>query len=201
MVTTNGNVMEMLSFVTQTRTKLEREKTKLELKKEELKKSEESLVILRANYMHSLKARTVAQAVAEQTQEKIEYHISTIVSNALASVFPDPYKFILRFVSRRNKIEADLLFSKEENEVDPMDSSGGGAIDVASFALRIALWSIKKTRACILFDEPFKFLSRDLQAKASAMIKKLSEKLHLQFIIVSHIPEIIDSADKTFEIN
>jgi DNA repair exonuclease SbcCD ATPase subunit len=145
------------------------------------------------------KARAIVQIVAEQTQKKIEFHISNLVSMALASVFPDPYEFALRFVQRRNKTEADLIFMKNGNEGDPIDISGGGALDVASFALRVAIWSIRPTRNTLMLDEPFKFVSRDLQPKCSNMIKYLSEKLKIQLIIVSHIPEIIDRADKIFE--
>ena len=146
------------------------------------------------------KARIIVQTVAEQTQKKIEYHISNLVSMALASVFPEPYEFALRFVQRRNKTEADLLFMKDGNEGDPVDISGGGALDVASFALRVAIWSIKPTRNTLILDEPGKFISRDLQEKFSGMIKHLSTKLGIQFIIVSHVPEIQESADKVFEI-
>ncbi len=146
------------------------------------------------------KARAIVQTVAEQTQRKIEYHISNLVSMALSSVFPDPYEFALRFVQRRNKTEADLLFVKDGKEGYPLDMSGGGPIDVASFALRVATWSIKSTRRTMVLDEPFKFVSRNLQSKCSDMIKHLSSNLGLQFIIVSHIPEIMEAADKVFEI-
>lgn len=146
------------------------------------------------------KARTIVQIVAQSTQTKVEYHISNLVSMALASVFPEPYEFALRFVQRRNKTEADLIFVKDGNEGDPVDISGGGALDVASFALRVAIWSIKPTRNTLILDEPGKFISRDLQEKFSSMIKHLSTKLGLQFIIVSHVPEIQESADKVFEI-
>jgi DNA repair exonuclease SbcCD ATPase subunit len=142
--------------------------------------------------------------VAEETQKKIEYQISNLVSLALSSVFPDPYEFKLRFVMRRNKTEADLLFIKRGNEGKPIDVSGGGALDVASFALRIAVWSIKPTNNVIIQDEPFHFLSRNLQAKCSQMIKMINQKKisgkRLQFIIVSHIPEITEAADCVFNI-
>ena len=146
------------------------------------------------------KARTIVQIVAQETQAKVEYHISNLVSMALSSVFPDPYEFALRFAQRRNKTEADLLFVKDGKEGYPLDMSGGGPIDVASFALRVATWSIKSTRRTMVLDEPGKFISRDLQIKFSEMIKHLSSSLGLQFIIVSHVPEITEAADKIFEV-
>ncbi len=142
------------------------------------------------------KARAIIQTVAEQTQKQIEYHISNLVSLALASVFPDPYEFKIQFVQRRNRTEADLIFIKDGNEGTPIDVSGGGPLDVASFALRASIWSIKPTRNVLILDEPFGFVSRDLQYKCSEMVKMISEKLNVQIIMVSHIPELIAKADK-----
>jgi DNA repair exonuclease SbcCD ATPase subunit len=147
-------------------------------------------------YTNALAARTIVQNVAEATQNKLEYHISSLVTAALSAVFPDPYSFELRFVQRRNKIEADLVFIKNGNETDDLlNSAGGGAADIASFALRVALWSIAKTRPVLIMDEAFKFLSVDLQEKASSMLKEISDKLGLQIILVSHLPQIISAAD------
>jgi len=146
------------------------------------------------------KARIVVQEVANEIQQNIEFHISSIVSLALASVFPDPYEFKVNFVTRRNQTECDMFFVKDGNECDPMDSSGGGALDIASLALRMAIWSIKQTRAIQILDEPAKFLSRDMQDKASDMLKKLSESLGIQLIIISHIPEIMEAADRIIHV-
>ncbi len=149
----------------------------------------------------ALQGRSIVQIVAEKTQQKLEWHISNLVTTALASVFPDPYDFALRFVQRRNKTEADLIFSKNGNESDDLlNTAGGGVVDVAGFALRIALWSIRKNRAVIIMDEPMRFLSADLQQKASNMLKEISSKLGIQIIMVSHLPGMIASADKIIEV-
>lgn len=169
---------------------------------EQLSFSEIKLQQAEDNLLNCQKARSIVQIVAEETQKKIEYQISNLVSLALSSVFPDPYKFCLRFVQRRNKTEADLLFIKNGNEGNPVDISGGGALDVASFALKVAVWSIKPTDNVFILDEPFHFLSRNLQEKCSQMIKMINTKIkpNPQFIIVSHIPEITEAADKIFEV-
>jgi len=166
----------------------------------QLTDTETSLINAELHLENCQKVRSYVQIVAEQTQKKIEYHISNLVSMALSSVFPDPYEFILRFVQRRNKTEADLIFMKDGNEGDPMDVSGGGALDVASFALRAAAWSIKPSRKVLFLDEPGKFISRNLQEKFGEMLKMISNKLGIQLIVISHIPEIINNADKVFNI-
>ena len=149
---------------------------------------------------YATKARVVIQRVAQKTQQKLEYHISNLVTLAEASVFPDPYEFQVEFVQRRNRTECDLWFVKGEEKMDGLKSVGGGVLDVASFALRCAFWSLKKTRPVIILDEPFRFVSVDLQLKCPEMLKAISQKLGIQVIMVSHLPRIIGHADKVFEV-
>ena len=84
----------------------------------------------------------------------------------------------------------------------PLDASGGGAVDVAAFGLRIASWVMQQphTRNVIVLDEPLRFLSKDRQSKASEIIKELSNKLNLQFIIVTHEQALTEYADKVFQV-
>jgi DNA repair exonuclease SbcCD ATPase subunit len=83
-----------------------------------------------------------------------------------------------------------------------MDASGGGAVDVASFALRIASWSMKQPRFknTIILDEPLKNLDKERQEKGSAMLKEVSKRLGIQFIIVTHEETLSSFSDKTFEV-
>jgi len=148
-------------------------------------------------------ALEVVKAVAIKTQERIQFHISDITSLALESVFPDPYELVAEFVQRRNKTECDLYFSRNGEKADPLSASGGGAVDVAAFALRVASWSMQKpkSRNVLVLDEPFRYLSSDLLPKASEMLQQISQDLNLQIIMVSHSEELIESADKVFVVN
>jgi DNA repair exonuclease SbcCD ATPase subunit len=145
-------------------------------------------------------ALRIIQLVGQQTQQNLERKISEVVTLALSAVFDDPYKFKVSFEIRRGKTEADLVFGKDGATFDPMTEAGGGVVDVASFALRIASWwlSSPKSSNTIILDEPFRFLSKSLQPKASAMLAAISKKLGIQFIIVTHIDELKESADKIF---
>jgi DNA repair exonuclease SbcCD ATPase subunit len=147
-------------------------------------------------------AKEVIREVGMRTQEKLQYHISDITSLALEAVFPDPYKLEVEFVQRRNKTECDIYFSRGDSRVDPLTASGGGAVDVAAFALRIASWSLRKphTIPTIILDEPMRFVSEDLQEQASMMLKEISEKLGIQFIIVTHEQTIAAYSDKVFTV-
>lgn len=162
----------------------------------EIKSSRQELVLTE-------KAHEIIKQVGIKTQQQIQYHISDITSLAMEAVFPDPYKIEIEFVERRNKTECDIYFSRDGKKVEPMDASGGGAVDVAAFALRIACWSMSRphSRSTIIMDEPMRFVSEDLQEKASQMIKEISRKLSIQFIIVTHSTNLAKWADKVFEVS
>lgn len=150
-------------------------------------------------------AQRILQLVAQKTQEGIVLHISDIVTAALDAVFEETaYGFRVEFVQRRGKTEADLFFERGGERIDPMTASGGGPVDVAAFALRVALWSLLRRSQgiadTIILDEPFRFLSRDLQPKAGQMLKMLSEKMGVQFVFVTHVQDLVDSADRVFQV-
>lgn len=148
-------------------------------------------------------ALEIVRSIAIQTQQQLSYHISDIASLALNGIFPDPYYLQVEFVQRRNKTECDLYFVRNEEKIDPLTASGGGAVDVASFALRIASWSMQspRTRNVIILDEPFKHLSEDLLPLAGEVLREISDKLHLQFIIITHSEELMDCADRVFKVS
>jgi len=165
---------------------LSKSKSKLENLKIELEELEEAQVFL--------------QDVAKRTQEKLKIHIEDTVQLAIDTCFPDRYQFKIEFEIKRGKTEARIVFLKDGQEVEPMDASGGGVVDISAFALRIAGWTLSRTDNVIILDEPFKWISNDLQPMAAQVLKELSKTLDLQFIIVTHRPEIIDIADRVFEV-
>jgi len=144
------------------------------------------------------KAREIVQIVAQKTLQNLEFHISKLVTMALRAVFNNPPEFVVHIEVRRNQVECDLLLLDNGAEIKPEDGFGGGVLDVVSFALRITYWSLNKNRHTLILDEPFKFVSPDLQYKVSDMIKLLAEKLQLQIIMVSHAEDINVAADRTF---
>ena len=152
---------------------------------------------------HHEQAREVVREVGLLTQQSLQYHISDITSLALEAVFEDPYELVAEFVQRRNRTECDLYFSREGERVEPQEASGVGAMDVASFALRIASWSMQtpKRRNVIILDEPFKFLDKARQPQASMMLKEISDRLGIQFIIITHESTLAEHADKTFTVS
>ena len=171
----------------------------------ELSKTESKLIELETRVESVEKAQVIIQTVAQITQQQLTVRIADIVSMALEAVFgDDAYSFEISFVQKRGKTEAELFFNRGGELIDPMSASGGGAVDVAAFALRVAFWQLmyKKNMVSntIVLDEPFRFLSKDLQPRAGEMLKLLSDKLKIQFLIVTHNDDLSGVADKLIHI-
>ena len=156
---------------------------------------------IKTQYLEDLEISQIfLQKIAQNTQEQLRYRITDIVNIALETVFPGECLFDIIFEIKRGKTEAKLLFTEEGEEIDPLDASAGGFIDIVSFALRIVAWLLGNTRNTIILDEPMKNLSDDLQPLGAEVIKEISKELNIQFIIVTHRKELTEIADKIFEV-
>jgi DNA repair exonuclease SbcCD ATPase subunit len=157
-----------------------------------------------ADLRELLKAQEEAQAIIQQvskdTQDQICFRIEDLVQNALDAIFPDKYKFKMEFEMKRGKTETRIFLESGGLQISPMDSNGGGVVDVISFALRIAAWAISKNRPTILLDEPFKFLSANLRPLLGELIQGISATLGIQIIMVTHDEEMISAADRIFRV-
>ena len=152
--------------------------------------------------IHLENAQVLLQQVAKETQEQLKIHIEDIVQLALDAVFPDKYVFEIQFNIAYGKTTAELVFVDKLSgyNIDPMIASGGGVVDICALALRVACWTLSRgIDNVLIMDEPLKFLSRDLREKAGLMLKFLSQKIGLQIIMITHLPELIDMADQVFE--
>ncbi len=153
---------------------------------EEKKDAEEAIVLLET----SQEAQKTIQIIAQTIQQQAHQKISEIVSKCLDAVFDDPYELKIDFQQKRGKTEAKLLLVRDGVELDdPLNASGGGVIDVAAFALRIACLCLTKPqkRRLIVLDEPFKFVSQEYRHRLVRMLKALSDDMKIQFLIVTHL--------------
>ena len=146
-------------------------------------------------------AQALFQQTAKETQEQLRFHIQDLVQSALDSVFPGKYTFKVEFELKRGRTEAVLFLDKDGTRMDPMDSNGGGVVDIISLALRISAWSISRTAPVLLLDEPFKFLSAKYRPLMGEMLAGISHRLGLQIIMVTHDPDMVEIADRIFTID
>lgn len=132
------------------------------------------------------------QAVAHVVQQETHTAIASVVTRCLQAVFPDPYEFQILFEERRGRTEARLVFVRDGEAVSPLDSSGGGVVDVAAFALRLACLMLAQParRRLVVLDEPFKFVSADYLPAVRQLLEDLAAELGVQFVMVTHLEEL-----------
>jgi len=159
-----------------------------------------TLESLRAKLVDLESTQAFLQQIAQDTQNQLKIHVEDIVQLAVDACFPGEYRFVIDFEVKRGRTEAVLAFEKAGARIDPLNASGGGVVDMAAFALRIAAWTLGRTSNTVILDEPFRFISRDLQPRAAGILRELSERLGLQFIIVTHNTEIIDASHRVFQL-
>ena len=173
---------------------------KRKLLKERLRELEKSRDDLHNSLLCLEESKALVQNLVKNIQEKIGEYVSHVVSLALDIVFPKTYQFKVKFLQRKNKIECDFILIRGNEEISPLDS-GGGVVDIVSFALRTIFWSLSKYRPVLILDEPFRNVSTDLQFNCGEMLKTLSNELGLQILLISHSPDIINQADRVFEVS
>jgi ABC-type molybdate transport system ATPase subunit len=164
------------------------EKKQVEARLKELKRLQE---------LH-IQARDVILAISKDMRQEIKALFDRIVTVAVQSVFDSSLEFYLDFNEEKSEILCCLRKNGEEHPI--LDFVGEGLVDVISFALRICVLLISRRPKVVILDEPFRFLDKARHPLASEMISKLSKELSIQFIIVTHSDDLMESGDRVFQV-
>lgn len=137
-------------------------------------------------------AISVAQTVAQKLQTMAHDRISGIVSQCLSDIFDEPTEFKIIWDRKRGKTEGRMVYIRNGQEVDPLSSDGGSAVEISAFAMRIAnlVVSNKHRRKFLAFDEPFLALDDKHVQRVQKMIMTLCKELDLQIILITHNPKL-----------
>jgi len=151
---------------------------------------------------HLKEAKDILNEVNLTCQREFKSIVEDITTEVLQEVFGDDYRFTIDYKIMRGKPEASFGIFIGDAEHNLKNELGGGVVDVVSLCLRIILWAISPERSApiMLLDEPVKFLSKDKLPMMGDMLRTLSEQLGLQFIIITHEQELMNCADKSWEV-
>jgi DNA repair exonuclease SbcCD ATPase subunit len=160
--------------------------------KEILRREKQALAKADNMVVYCEQAQQLVQEVAQHVQQQVHNRIASVVSRCLKAVFDEPYEFKIHFERKRGRTAARLVFVRDGMEIVPMQGSGGGVLDVAGFALRIACLVLArpKVRRLLVLDEPFKFVSSEYRERVRDLLETLAEEMGIQFVMVTHIPEL-----------
>lgn len=140
------------------------------------------------------------QQAARDTQDQLKVRLQDIVQGALDVVFPGSYQFKVEFVPRRGRTEVDMWLDKDGTRMDPLDSNGGGVVDVISLALRVACLTLSSYSRVLILDEPFPRIRGKARQRLGDMVTKLAHELGIQVIMVADVSDTGIVPDKEFRV-
>lgn len=131
------------------------------------------------------------EALVEQLQTAAHSRLSVVVSKCLAAVFGDKaYTFRLVF---ETKGRVSYQFERDGELYTDLDQVGGGVLDVAAFALRVAAVCAARPRPeqVLVLDEPFRFVSKEYRPAVAGLLAAVSAEFGVQIIMVTHAPDLV----------
>jgi hypothetical protein len=146
------------------------------------------------------KSRALIMEIGKATQEQVKQYIEDTVTLALQSVYGHLYKFIVKFeYNKRDQLETYFFLDKGGKLLElRKNTTGGGVVDVCAFSIRMVVWVLDDetpSPPIMIMDEPFKNVSAKFIPSVSEMVKKVSDMLEIQFIIVTHNETFIENSD------
>ena len=172
-------------------------KDSLEEKKEEIQKDIDNI---NEETETLLELKDFLMSVSANYRDQLCNLFTSLVTEALTSIFEKDIRFNIKLYSYRNEPAIDVSVIEDNLEVDPQKSCGGGLNDIISFVIKIIFIYLKKSSKIIILDEPLKFLSRDYIELSSNFIHEISKRMNIQIILVSHKPDLEISCDKLINI-
>ena len=154
-------------------------------------------------------ALDVLRSYASLQEENVRLKVERLVTDGLRAVFErEDLAFRFKFeLGRSGQMTATPVLSTaigdKTVETTATDARGGGVLDVAAFLLRTVMLCLMRPRLdrVMFCDEIFKHLSRDHLGNAAALLRRLSEKLGVQIVMVTHKDEFVDTADRVFDVS
>lgn len=129
--------------------------------------------------------------------------IESIVSGGLQMVFGDKSMgLVLNKKEGARGSSYELLLKQGDFMGKPMDSFGGGPVNVIAFLLRVIMIKRFKLAKFLAVDESFNNVSTDKGhlALVSEMLQKLCHDHGFTILAVTHQPVLADAADRVYRI-
>lgn len=170
--------------------------------KQKLESTEKRLTDIDATTDKLVRTSQFLQTLSDVTRQQIIDRISSIVTDALQKIKDPNLIFKMKLSTGRNQVDVSFVVVEKDtgHELDILHSSGGTIADLITFPLKVSLllkWSPQLSRL-LLMDEQFKFVAVQDREALAEFIRQISEKLNLQTLLVTHMPELAARAHKVF---
>lgn len=149
----------------------------------------------------TIKARLLLETYSEVEQETLKAKVEDLVSAGLQTIFGGDYRFRIESKTLRGQAAMDFTITKGLIERDPMDSHGGGLVNIVSLVLRLVIVALTPGMGrTVVLDEPFAQVSQGYIEAVGDFCRQLVDSTGIQLLIVSHEPEIAERADQAYRL-
>lgn len=102
----------------------------------------EKVTTLRQDATEWEQARDLMVQVLAVTQVRVRRFVEEVVTKALSTIYGEDSSFELEYQQKRNQLEATPYIVIRGHRFSPRDEVGGGVLDIAALAVRIAVWAM-----------------------------------------------------------
>lgn len=200
---------------------------KRDLVEQQLRQKEADLVLARGDIKTWQQTQVLLSKVAEFAREQLKLHIEKTVTAGMQAAFEDDSSFIVKMTSYDNKPAAKWLVSTKHSVSgkdgsdgkdvsdgsdmgsvstcvtnNPEEGDGGGATDIVSLALRMAVLELGRPKpgGGLFLDEPGKMLDKQtsLLENTAEFIKQYLRHTGRQGLMITHHDPLAQIADVSY---
>lgn len=140
---------------------------------------------------------------ADERQAAVFNQIEATVSEGLRAVFREEMRLEIttKMVGARSEVVFTLISDTEDGELATsiMESRGGGVAAIVGFLIQAVIVLLTPgLRPVIFLDESFRAVSSEYQTPLGEFISDLCSRTGLQVILITHNPEIVETADRVY---
>jgi hypothetical protein len=174
---------------------------------------EEKILAIEVQKAFHIKEKDLLQLTSRDIRTKVYAEIEKVVTHYLQFVFEQPdleFKIEPVYYERRTELRfwttksvVDESGEVKRYLVNPIESRGGGLVNVLTFALYLAvdLWLEPPCEGPWLLDEIFKNVSERYIPKCIELLTLVSSKYKRQSISVTHNNQMTKWCDNIYEVS
>jgi DNA repair exonuclease SbcCD ATPase subunit len=199
-----GDIQQMRADLRALRTRVDLALERRSQVHEQREATAERLAAVQADAEYHAQAVPILMKIAQVYRKISLDKVNRLVTAALRGVFELPLEFRFKEEEKRGQNELTPVVVEDGDELDPVESMGGGIVDVISIAFRPTFYAMMregKPDPIMVLDEPGFYVNSEKGVQNLArMFSQLSQELGLQLIIVTCRPLLTARADRNFEV-
>jgi DNA repair exonuclease SbcCD ATPase subunit len=126
--------------------------------------------------------------------------IEKTVTKGLRAVFGKKISFVVEKKDGARGTSYRLEVKYGDVQDDPLETFGGGVVNVTAFLLRIIMVKRFNLAKFLALDESFNNVSEKYVEKVSQMLQILSKDYGYKIVLITHQPKFTVAADKKYEV-